>query len=917
MTTPAGAPPLLDWQYLDTQLGLGLPPLKLFKAALNEASAALAELFRRQVAVADLVIQRAEVIDQILRRAWSYYLSQGKLSQGNLSQGKLSQGKLLEGKPAERKLADGMDAIALIAVGGYGRGELHPASDIDVLILLPEHTALDYAGAIERFLLLLWDMGLDIGHSVRTVADCVQQAEQDITVATNLMEARLIIGPQPLYDQLMDLTGPQRIWPGNAFFQAKLAEQKQRHLRFGDTAYNLEPNIKENPGGLRDLQTIGWVVKRHFGATTLIDLVRHEFIIQAEYDALIHSQNFLWRIRFALHLLAGRREDRLLFNFQRQIAEQFGYQDRDHRLAVEFFMKDYYRTVMELTRLNEMLLQLFDEAILHGGEPVPCTVLNKRFQACNGYLEVTHNRIFIQYPFALLEMFLILEQHRELRGIRAATIRLIRQSLPLIDEKFRNDVRNRSLFMEIFRQPEGLTHELRRMNRYGVLAAYLPPFGNIVGQMQHDMFHVYTVDEHTLFLIRNLRRFTVEAHTEEFPLCSEIIRQIPKPELLYLAGLFHDIAKGRGGDHSQLGAKDAGDFCRRHGLSNYDSNLVAWLVSHHLIMSSTAQRKDISAPDTIYDFASVVSNQDRLNYLFLLTVADIRATNPQLWNSWKEALLTELYYSTTRALRRGLDQPEQQQDRIDDTRNTALKGLLEQDYTEAAVLKTWEGTPDEYFFRFSADEIIWHTQARLEVRDLALPLIRVRKRPRFGRSELMVLSPISEQTFAKVTETIDRLQLSITDARIIPLQEGLSLETFILLERDGSNISENQRLQDIPVKIQQALSGETRQATGSTALSHVSNRKAKHFPIPPEITFMSDPTHNCTVMELIVKDQPGLLAKVSRILLESGLQIKNAKIATFGARAEDIFYIEDKHGNAIADDSSLLNLKAALEATLG
>jgi [protein-PII] uridylyltransferase len=386
---------------------------------------------------------------------------------------------------------------------------------------------------------------------------------------------------------------------------------------------------------------IGWVAKRHFGLDSLQELVAEGFLTDSEYRALMEGQHFLWKVRFALHMTTGRREDRLLFDLQRTLADQFGYRSDERRLAVEWFMMDYYRTIQELSRLNEMLLQLFQEVILYVDDPGDPVEINRRFQTRKGFLEVANDRVFRRYPFALLELFLILQQHSEIKGVRASTIRLVRDHRYLIDENFRNNIRSRSLFMEIFRQPHGLTHELRRMNRYGILAAYYPAFEKIVGQMQHDLFHAYTVDEHTLFVVRNLRRFSVPKFNHEFPLCSRISNRLPKPELLYLAGFFHDIAKGRGGNHSELGATDAMEFLRLHGLSDYDQKLVGWLVQNHLLMSQTAQRRDISDPDVINEFARQIGDRTRLDYLYLLTVADIRGTNPTLWNSWKDALSTE------------------------------------------------------------------------------------------------------------------------------------------------------------------------------------------------------------------------------------------------------------------------------------
>ncbi|NBC13780.1 MAG: [protein-PII] uridylyltransferase, partial [Gammaproteobacteria bacterium] len=578
-----------------------------YKSELAEARAALFARYERGEPVAELVGRWSREIDRLVAAAWQRFLPES-------------------------------EAAAVVAVGGYGRSELHPSSDIDLLILVGDDAAERLAEVIGSLVIFLWDIGLEIGHSVRTVDDCRFEAADDITVVTNLLEARLIDGDAELFERMRHAVGPDSIWPSEAFFAAKRAEQRKRRHKYGDTAYNLEPNIKENPGGLRDIQMIAWVAKRHFGAESLHQLVDEGFLTESEYLALREGQALLWRIRFALHRLTGRREDRLLFDYQRTLADELGFTDLGDNLAVEQFMQQYYRAVMELNRLNEMLMQLFQEAILLHDQIGPPEPINKRFQVRSGYLEVTHPQVFARSPFALLEIFLVLQQHPELQGVRASTIRLIREHRHRIDDDFREDVRARSLFMEILRQPQGVTAALRRMNSYGVLAAYVPAFANIVGRMQYDLFHVYTVDEHTLRLLRNLRRFTIPEHNGEFPLCSAIAQRIPKLELLYLAGLFHDIAKGRGGDHSVLGAREAWDFCQLHYLSEYDSRLVAWLVEHHLLMSMTAQRKDISDPLVVQTFAEQVTDANRLDYLYLLTIADSRATNPKRWNSWKNAL---------------------------------------------------------------------------------------------------------------------------------------------------------------------------------------------------------------------------------------------------------------------------------------
>ena len=866
MNTPCTK--VCNWQEFDEAVAQTDTPLGVFRAQLKSSNAALEKHFTDGVPVETLVAERADLVDKLLSRIWQQCIGSH-------------------------------DDIALIAVGGYGRRELHPASDIDLLILTRNREAItQHAENIERFLLFLWDLGLEVGHSTRTVQDCIEQATADITVATNLMEARLLVGQASLFAQMREATGPDNIWPSLEFFRAKRDEQIARHRRFHDTAYNLEPNIKENPGGLRDLQVIGWVAKRHFGADTLHGLVEHDFLTEEEFQSLNEAQHFLWRIRFALHILTGRREDRLLFDHQRTLAEQFGYENSDNRLAVEHFMKDYYRTVLELSRLNEMLLDLFEETILFAGKIIAPVRINDRFQSRNNKLEVIHNDVFAQEPWALLEMFVLMGRDPELRGVSANTIRLVRQHLYLIDEDFRNDPRCHRLFIELFRHGIGLTHELRRMNRYGVLAAYLPVYANIVGQMQHDLFHVYTVDEHTMFVVRNLRRLTVPEYANEFPLSSKIMNGIEKQEILTLAGFFHDIGKGRGGDHSKLGAIDAAIFCRKHEIDEHDTEAIKWLVENHLIMSTTAQRKDISDPDVVAEFAALVGNQERLNYIYLLTVADIRATSPSLWNSWKDALLAELYHATSRALRHGLDNPINHQRIAEETQTKALTLLEKTESDKADIVQQWQLLGEDYFLRHSADEVAWHTNAIIEHGDKKEPLILIRGKTHRGGTEIFVYTRDKDYLFATITATLEQLGLNIIDARVITSDNGFTLDTFLVLDRDETSITDTNRQKEICEQLQNGLHDPDDMPHPSVPFTRVQ----KHFPIATRIHFHDDENNQRTQMEVVTSDRLGLLASIASGMLKCHVLLQNAKIATFGERAEDIFFITDSQQKPIQEE---------------
>jgi [protein-PII] uridylyltransferase len=870
---------LIDVDALDRALASPESPVAALRHQLADAGETLRARFMEGTPAAELVPLRACVTDAVVSRLWAHCL--GELA----------------------------DSAALVAVGGYGRGELHPGSDTDLMVILPEDAAERFDTALTELVTLLWDVGLEVGHSVRTVAECVTEAEKDITVATNLMESRLLAGNAALYAEMHAATGPDRIWPSRAFFEAKWKEQVARHHKYDDTAYNLEPNIKEGPGGLRDIHMVGWVAKRHFNAETLYDLVSQGFLTEAEYEALIQGQHFLWDVRFALHVLAGRREDRLLFDYQITLAEQFGYKDAEHTLAVEQFMQRYYRTIMRLNRLNEMLLQLYQEAILYADLDEAPQLLNKRFQVKRGFLEVTHRNVFRRYPFALLEVFLLIQQNPEIKGVRAATIRLIRENRHRIDARFREDIRCRSLFMEIMRQPQGITHALRRMHAYGILGRYLPAFGRITGRMQYDLFHVYTVDSHTLMVVRNLRRLAVPEHRDELPFCSNLIRRIPKPALLYLAGLFHDIAKGRGGDHSELGAEDAYQFCVHHGLARYDSRLVSWLVRNHLLMSMTAQRKDISDPQVINEFARQVGDVQRLNHLYLLTVADIRGTNPKLWNAWRESLLLELYQLAARAIRRGLGNLIDEDELIRETQARARRLLKERGLHHMTVRSIWRDFTPDYFLRYSAEEIAWHTRAiEAHRRGTEPTLVLIEPRGSRGGTEVFVYTPDRDNIFALTVSALDQLGLDIQDARIITTESGYTLDSYLVLEESGTPIDDGYRRQEIQQRLEQALSKPDELPQPS---SRALPRRLRHFTTATQINFSDDDNNERAVMELITGDQPGLLAQVGYTFARLGVRVQNAKIATIGERAEDVFFITD-HDNARPDERLREALRSAL-----
>ncbi|MEP7311891.1 MAG: [protein-PII] uridylyltransferase [Pseudomonadota bacterium] len=833
-----------------------------FRQIIGQAQEDLKERFFAEESVEALVRARAQFIDALLTVAWQQRLDQ-------------------------ELAAD----LALLAVGGYGRGELHPCSDVDILVLVPIEPPLPESARsqIEQLVSFLWDIGLEVGHSVRNARECAEESAADVGVMTTLIESRLVVGSVELVEQMRRALAPDRVWPAREFYEAKLREQTERHAKANDTAYNLEPNVKTGPGGLRDLQTIGWVAKRHFGANTLDELVTHGFLTPSELRKLKQAQSFLWKVRFGLHVMTGRHEDRLLFDHQIKLAQTFGYEDASYTLAVEQLMQRYYRTVLDVSFLNELLLQLFRDAIL--SENTPPRPLNARFQVRNDYLEVISPDLFSRAPSTLLEMFVLLQQNPEIRGVRASTMRALARHLWLIDEEFRQNPRHHRLFLDILRAPVGVTHELRRMNTYGVLGRYIPAFGRIVGRMQYDLFHAYTVDAHTLFVVSNLRRLAMAKYDHELPQLSGIMQKLPKPEIVYLAALFHDIAKGRGGDHSDLGAVDAEAFCLEQGLSRYDARLVAWLVRNHLLLSLTAQKKDIGDPKVINEFARRIGDENHLDCLYVLTCADVRGTNPRLWNSWKASLFHDFYERVKAALRRGLESPIDQEQLVRENQEGARHMLGDQGVTPAAIERTWSRLSQVYFLRHSPEEIAWHTRL-LAARDPASddPLVAVEPRSERGTTAVLIFAPHRRHGFARATAVLDQLGLTIVDARITPTENGFSLDLYHVLEEDGAPIEDTERISEIEESLWRSLQ---RPEESPIAVSRRAARQVRMFNTPTEITITTDENNNRSVLELVAGDRPGLLCDVGKVLWEERVDLHGAKISTIGERAEDVFYVTD------------------------
>lgn len=835
--------------------------IQTFKDAIGAANTHFDNRFLEGEEPDSLIHERSQFMDHMLQHAWNQYQWDKN--------------------------------IALLAVGGYGRGELHPQSDIDLMLLIRRGSPQRYQQSIESFLTFLWDIQLKIGHSVRSLAQCVEEAKADITVATNLMETRIITGDEKLRQSMINKTGPRKIWSSKNFFQAKLDEQIERHKKQGNTEYNLEPNIKEASGGLRDLQMINWVARRHFCVDSIEELVGKDFLSPDEYLQLRRGQSFLWKVRYGLHLIAERPEEKLLFDTQRKLATMLGYEDDDERLGVEYFMQHYYQVVLSIRELNDVMLQYLDETILKKDRARRVYPLNERFQVRDHHIETVGEWVFAKHPSSLLEIFCLLGENEKIIGIRAATIRQIRQYRRLIDDRFRNKPENKALFLRLLKCPYQLSSQLQRMTRYGILGRYLPEFGKIIGQTQHDLFHRYPVDAHTLMLIRNMRRFDRPEIAEEFPISAHIYKNLPKPELAFMAGLYHDIAKGRGGDHSTLGAIDAASFCRRHGLPEEEVKLVAWLVENHLLMSSTSQRSDLSDPDVIHKFASMIGEQIRLDYLYILTVADITATNESLWNNWKGSLMRQLYMETRRALQRGLENPVDRKAWVNSIKTTSIQQLAEIGIDKATTEAIWGDLDDDFFVRERPDDIIANTLAIAKHPNSSEPLILIEN----VGVEVPVATRIFIHTkgisnvFPIAAATLDQLHLNIQDARLNADNSNNTFDTFYVLDENDEPFSQNP---EVVSKVQRTLSHALLNPASTTfRIQRHTPRQLKHLTMRTLASISNDLHKNATILEVITPDRPGLLAHLGRIFMRFGLRLLGAKISTFGERVEDVFYLVD------------------------
>ena len=845
------------------------------RAALARADAGLAARFDRGDDVDALVAARAAAVDAQLRAAWARCL------------------------PAHT-------GLALFAVGGYGRGELFPQSDIDLLVLGDDAAQAAGRDALSRFLALLWDAGLQASQAVRSIAQCVEAAA-DQTVLTALMESRPLVADDATPAALREAIVPGRIWSARDYFNAKREEQVQRHARFGDTSDNLEPNLKDGPGGLRDIQTLRWMAQRLLGSGTLESMLAFGQIGAVEFDTLERERKALSRLRFGLHLVAGRREERLRFDYQKSLAARLGHTDDDDSLAVEQMMQGFYRSAARVLRINDRLLQRFEEQLEGEGDVVP---LDERFELRRGYLAARDRSRLQRGVGEVFELFGAWAAHPQCRGLHSMTAWALAETLVAIPPYQDADHLLRQQFLALLRGPQPVK-VLERMARLGVLGRWIPAFAQVSGRMQFDLFHVYTVDQHTLAVLRNLAIFAAGANDERFSTAHTVWPSLRKPELLLIAGLFHDIAKGRGGDHSELGAVDAREFCRAHGLSEADTALVEWLVRKHLLMSVTAQKQDITDPEVIHRFAGEVADRQRLDHLYLLTCADIAGTSPKLWNAWKDRLLADLHTATRFALRRGLEHPVAADERIAENQAAARALLAGEGRDDAEIDALFARMPAENFLRSRPDQIAWQATG-LQGAAPGATVVRARLlRDAGGGCEVFVQTPDRDGLFAAIVITLDRLGLAIQQARALDGPHGTIFDTFHVVPGDPLHPPTTAQIE---AALQRALAGDLDRLLPSR---RAQPRHLKHFRIAPRIGLEPAADGLRTRLSLICTDRPGLLADVTHVLRRERMRVHDARIATFGERAEDVFLIsaaDDRPLDAQRCDALSAALRAALDA---
>ncbi len=842
-----------------------------FKAGKQELLEAFRKATASQAKTSSLLRNLAQQVDNCLKTLWE---------QGSMPTG-----------------------ACLIAVGGYGRGKLFPYSDVDVLVLLPQDTQAHQEGAdkasIEAFITACWDIGLEIGSSVRTVDECLHEAAADVTVQTALLESRLLTGHRPLYAGLEKALA--EAMDASAYLRAKTLEMRQRHTKFDETPYSLEPNCKESPGGLRDLQVLIWIARAVGLGKTWKELAARGLITAFESRQLHHNQGVLEMIRARLHLAAGRREDRLVFDLQTAVAESFGYSGSGNQRASEELMKRYYWAAKAVTQLNQILLLNLEEQV-NGSQQGLMRPINEQFLDRAGMLEVASDDLYQRDPHAILRTFLVHQQTPGIQGLSARTLRALYNARGLMNGAFRRDPVNRATFMQILCQHEGQTHALRLMNQTSVLGRYLWVFRRIVGQMQHDLFHVYTVDQHILMVLRNIRRFFIPEHAHEYRFCSQLAAQWDRPELLYIAALFHDVAKGRGGDHSDLGSVEAKRFCRDHSLSRADGELVSFMVQHHLTLSRVAQKEDLSDPEVIESFARMVGDERHLTGLYLLTVADIRGTSPKVWNAWKGKLLEDLFRLTLRAL--GGTKPNLDTD-IEARKQEARQLLALHSMLPGTETSLWETLEISYFARHDPADLAWHARSLWRHVNASQAIVRARPSPIGEGLQVLVYGSDRQDLFARICGYFDSAGFNILDAKVHTTRSDFALDTFQIISPDHDQ-QHRDLVSLVETQLTQALASTDplpEQRRGRLS------RRVKSFPFTPRITLRPDERAQRWLLSISSSDRTGLLYAIALVLARHGINLQLAKISTLGERVEDTFLVD---GEALQQNKVQLQIENEL-----
>jgi len=858
--------------------------LATFKQRLKHMRDDLIAMDQRQANIEHVVRATAQRTDKIMIDAWHAHLGQQK-------------------------------AVTMVAVGGYGRNELNIHSDID-LLFLHDFTdsieqSLDEAG-VGAFIQFLWDIGLEVGQSVRTIDECLTQASQDITIMTNLIESRFLAGDESKYQYFDQQIREHSGWTNEGFYAAKYEEQTERHERFDDTTYKLEPNIKKSPGGLRDIQSISWIANKIYGTSDPDDLNSLGLLTEDELEQFKDSRNTLWSLRNALHILTGRTEDRLLFTHQQDIATRYGFEDKPGQLAIEQLMREYYRAAHDIRRLNELILQLMDES-LGDAQNSQRIDLDAFFYIQNGYLGLSDKDVFDKNPEQILRVFLLYQRHHyALKGFSADCARAIREARALIDEAFRENPGNLQLFLALFKRETGLTHTIRKMHQFGVLGAFLPVFGEIEGQMQHDLFHAYTVDAHTIMVIRNVRRCAVERFRDELPDISDLALRTDKRYRLYLAALFHDIAKGRGGNHDKLGAKEARFYCEKLGLPQEDTEMISWLVLNHLKMSTVSQREDLSDHEVIQHFAELSGNQECLDNLYLLTVADIRGTSAKTWTAWKGHLLRQLYNATSAVFsERNADQPDSgsaagTEAKIAEKCARTL-ALLENRIPQSRLDQYWAMLEDEYLLTYAPATIAWHAEAICQASALDLPVVEIRYLSTIEAGQYLIYTADTDVLLSTVTSVIEQLGQNIVQARIHEANPGFTVLIFTVTSEHTQS-----DMQDLDLHTQRMRSALLQAREHRPPIKKLIPRRLQQFHIEPKILFTAAQDGQTTTMSITALDQPGLIHIIATAIAQCSIRLISAHIATAGEKAEDRFIISQPNTKQALDEHQQACLNEAL-----